>query len=180
MAVLKVALPRSSSDAVLRDGGRSSSQRGFAADFDERDPEQDLVRPLTREEAVALRRAQSFVSPWAVVLAQVAVGLLAALAAWWLTADLSVVCSALWGAAVVAVPGALMARGATSRVSSASPLASAVAMLGWGGAKTVAGVAMLAMASKVVPGLHWPALLATLVACMQTYWCALLWRGRAK
>ena len=177
--MLKVAFPRLSSDAVIRDGGRHSSRKGFGPDFDDGD-EQDVVRPLTREEAVALRRSQSFVSPWAVVLAQLVVGLLAGVVAWLVTESTSVVMSALWGAAVVAVPGALMARGATSPVSSASPLASAVAMLGWGVAKTVAAVAMLALAPKVVPGLHWPALLAALVACMQTYWFALLWRGRAK
>jgi hypothetical protein len=31
-----------------------------------------------------------------------------------------------------------------------------------------------------VPGLVWPAMLATLAVCLQTYWFALLWRGRAK
>ena len=178
MAVLKVALPRLSSDAVIRDGGRHSSQTSF--DVDERDAELDIVRPLTRQEAAAVRQSQSFVSPWAVVLAQVAVGSLAGLVAWLTTGDATVVKSALWGAAVVAVPGALMARGATSRVSSASPVASAVAMLGWGVAKTGAAVVMLVMAAKVVPGVHWPALLAALVACLQTYWFALLWRGRSK
>jgi ATP synthase protein I len=39
---------------------------------------------------------------------------------------------------------------------------------------------MLALAPRIVPGLSWPAMLATLVVCMQTYGFALLWRGRAK
>ena len=178
--MLKVVLPRLSSDAVVRGGGRSPFQRGFDAADEEREAERDNVRALTREEAAALRRTQASVSPWWVVLAQVAIGSLAGILAWLVTSDASVVLSVLWGAAVVAVPGALMARGATSPVSSATPLASAVAMLGWGVAKTVVAVAMLAIASKVIPGLSWPALLATLVACMQTYWFALLWRGRVK
>jgi ATP synthase protein I len=39
---------------------------------------------------------------------------------------------------------------------------------------------MLLLAPRIVHGLSWPALLATMVACMQTYWLALLWPGRAK
>ena len=39
-------------------------------------------------------------------------------------------------------------------------------------------VVMLALAARIVPGLHWPVMLATLVVCMQTYAFALLWRGR--
>jgi len=53
-------------------------------------------------------------------------------------------------------------------------------MLGWGFVKMAVSVVMLAIAVRVVPGLSWPALLATLVLCMQTYWFALLWRGRSK
>lgn len=173
-------MPRLSSDAVIRGGERPSHQNALGAGWADVDAEQDIVRPFSREEAAALRRVQPFLSPWVVVLAQVVVGALAAVVAWAITADAVVVGSALWGAAVVVVPGALMARGATSRVSSVSPMASAVAMLGWGVAKTVAAVAMLVVAPKVVAGLSWPALLATLVACMQTYWFALLWRGRLK
>jgi len=88
--------------------------------------------------------------------------------------------SALYGAAVVALPGALMARGTTSRLSLLSPLASTLSMLGWGGLKMALSVALLVLAPRIVVGLSWPVLLATLVVCMQTYGFALLWRGRAK
>jgi ATP synthase protein I len=37
---------------------------------------------------------------------------------------------------------------------------------------------MLMLAPRLVQSLSWPALLATLVLCMQVYWFALLWRGR--
>ena len=87
--------------------------------------------------------------------------------------------SALYGAAVVAVPGALMARGATSRLSSLSPAISAASMLGWELVKIALSVAMLVLATRIVPGVVWPALLASMVLCMQSYWFALLWRGRA-
>ena len=87
--------------------------------------------------------------------------------------------SALYGAAVVVVPGALMARGATSRLSSLSPVISALSMFGWAFVKLTASVALLVLASRIVPGVIWPVLLGAMVLCMQSYWFALLWRGRA-
>ena len=87
--------------------------------------------------------------------------------------------SAFYGAAVVFVPGALMARGATSRLSSLSPAISAASMLCWSFIKIGLSVAMLVLAARIVPGVVWPALLAAMVLGMQSYWFALLWRGRA-
>ena len=48
----------------------------------------------------------------------------------------------------------------------------------WAFVKIGASVAMLMLAPKIVQPLSWPALLATLVLCMQVYWLALVWRGR--
>jgi ATP synthase protein I len=86
--------------------------------------------------------------------------------------------SMLYGMAATAVPGALMARGMTSRLSSVSPGASAVSFMLWEMVKIAVSVAMLMMAPKLVQPLSWPALLAGLVLCMKVYWVALLWRGR--
>ncbi len=118
-------------------------------------------------------------SPWRVVLAQVGVGA-AVSAVIWLAAGKLAAMSALYGAAVVAIPGALMARAATSRLGALSPLAGTMSMMGWEGLKLALSVVMLALAPRFVPGLVWPAMLATLFICMQTYWFALLWRGRAR
>jgi ATP synthase protein I len=71
-----------------------------------------------------------------------------------------------------------MARGATSRLSLLSPAISAVSMLGWAFVKIALSVAMLVLAARIVPGVVWPALLASMVLCMQSYWFALLWRNR--
>ncbi len=172
--MLKVALPRHSSDAVFRGGERSTSRAAFD------DAEEPPVHRLTRDEAEALLRRQPTLSPWWVVLAQVAVGAVVAAIIGAVSGSVVVAQSALYGAAVVALPGALMARGATSRLSSLSPLASTLSMLGWGWLKMALSVALLVLAPRFVAGLSWPALLATLVVCMQTYWFALLWRGRAK
>jgi ATP synthase protein I len=136
------------------------------------------VKALTREEAQALRERQPSVSPWRVVMVQAAVGVMVAMFAWFITGELTVGVSALYGAAVAVVPGALMARGMTSRFSSMSPGSSAVSFMLWEGVKIAVSVLMLMLAPKLVQPLSWPALLAALVVCIKVYWLALLWRGR--
>ncbi|MEO8524807.1 MAG: ATP synthase subunit I [Caldimonas sp.] len=171
--MLKVALPRPSSDAVIRGDGRAAfTNLGFD---DEREAP---VRPLTRAEAADLVARQPVLSPWRVVAAQVLVGIVVAALVHAFTGDRLLVASALYGAAVVAVPGALMARGATSRLGTISPLISTVNVMGWATVKMVVSVVMLALASRIVPGLNWPLMLAALVLCMLTYPFALLWRVR--
>jgi ATP synthase protein I len=86
--------------------------------------------------------------------------------------------SALYGALVAVLPGALMARGMTSKLSSVSPGASAVSFMVWVAVKILVSVAMLVLAPRLVEPLSWPALLVSLVLCMKVYWLALLWRGR--
>src|SRR3954447_5281001 len=83
----------------------------FRRPWDE-DSEQ-VFHPLTRAEAEDLRRRQPSTSPWKLVGAQALLGLARAAAAWLLLGT-SVAVSAVNGAAVAVLPGALMARGATS------------------------------------------------------------------
>jgi len=145
------------------------------------DPEHDAaVRPLTRAEAQAWRARHPQVPAWWVVAAQAAVGVVVAMLAWLIADDRAVWASALYGAAVVVVPGALMARGMSSRLSSVSPAASAVSFMLWEMVKIAVSVLMLALAPKIVQPLSWPALLASLVVCMHVYLLALLWRRPEK
>ena len=168
-------MPLPSSDAVIRgEGSGAWRSKGFD---DEQEPP---PRRLSRAEAADLIARQPAISPWRVVLYQVLVGIAIAALVHLVTGDALLTASALYGAAVVAVPGALMARGATSRLGTISPLVSTVSIMGWATVKIVVSVAMLALASRIVPGLHWPVMLVTLVVCLQTYPFALLWRGRAK
>jgi ATP synthase protein I len=120
------------------------------------------------------------VNPWRVIAVQAAVGLGVALVAGFVTGRMEVFWSALYGAGVVVVPGALMARGMTSRLSSMSPGASAVSFLLWEFVKIGVAVALLALAPTLVQPLSWPALLVGLVVCIKVYWVALLWRRPAK
>lgn len=135
-------------------------------------------KPLSREEAQALRLKDPPLSPWRVVAVQAAVGGVVALAALLFSGRQAVGWSALYGAATVVVPGVLMARGMTSPLSSMSPGAGAVSFMLWEAVKIAVSLAMLALASKLVQPLSWPALLVGMVLCMKVYVVALLWRGR--
>jgi len=146
--------------------------------WDDEDAE-DRVTPLTRAQAQALRDSQPSVSVWQVVAAQAAVGVLVAGAAWGLSGRAAVGWSALYGAAIVVLPTALLARG-VGRLAGAGPMAGTMGFLGWQAVKMVLSLALLLGAVRVVSGLHWPALLVTVAVCLQVNWLALLWRGRTK
>jgi ATP synthase protein I len=133
-------------------------------------------KPLTREEVQALKGKTRAVSPWRVIAMQVAVGAVVAALAWLLTRRMEVAWSSLYGTATVVVPGVLMARGMTSRLSSMSPGAGAVSFMLWELMKIAVSVVMLALATRIVQHLNWLALLAGLVVCLKVYWVALLWR----
>ena len=159
-------------------------QTGTIQAWDEEDgagsTKAQAFKPLTAAEASALRRKDPPLSPWRVLAVQGAVGVVAALLAVLATQRTEVAWSVLYGAATVVVPGALMARGMTSKLSSMSPGSSAVSFMLWEMVKIAVSVAMLALAPKLVQPLVWPALLAGLVLCMKVYWLALLWRPRVK
>jgi ATP synthase protein I len=158
---------------------------GRRSGWDERwDDREDEVagnrfKRLSQEEAAVLRAQEPPVSPWRVVAVQAAVGVVVALVGLLFTGRSEVAWSLLYGAATVVVPGALMARGMTSRLSSMAPGASAVSFMLWEFVKIGVSVAMLAVAGRIVQPLVWPALLVGLVVCIKVYWVALLWRRRA-
>lgn len=145
------------------------------------DAEEDRAAPfkaLTRQEAQALREKQPPVSPWRVVLSQAGLGLLIAALAWSISGERSAGLSALYGAAVVVMPAALMARGMTGRLAGGSPQGRAVSFMLWQAVKTGLSVCMLVLAPWLLSPLNWPALLVGLVVCLKVYWVALRWRGR--
>jgi len=175
--VLEVAVPRPSLDAVTRGDDRATARAAF--DDADRDADEAAFTPMTQAEAEAFRRDHPVLSPWRVIGAQAALGAVAVMVAAIVGGRIAAL-SAAYGAAVVVVPGALMARGATSRLSSLSPVVSAASMLWWGYVKMALSVAMLVLAARIVPGLLWPVLLASMVLCMLSYWFALLWHVPAR
>jgi ATP synthase protein I len=150
-------------------------RHGFEDDAEERP-----VKRLSAADVAALIRREPPLSPWRVVAAQATLGMLIAAVAWAATGSGSIGVSALYGALVVVLPAALMARGTTSPLSRLTPVSSAIGVMVWAGVKIGTSVLMLVLAAKVVQPLNWPALLMALVACMQVYWLALLWRSRSK
>jgi ATP synthase protein I len=164
------------------DRGEQSAKRAFKVIAD---PSQDEsgdppYKALTRDEAQALRAKQPMISPWRVVGAQALVGLVCVAFAWGFVSQgnghQNAAWSALYGAAAVVLPSALLARGMTRRAD--SPTAAAMGLMFWETIKIAAAIAMLVIAARVVPQLNWPALLVTMVVCSQMNWFALLWRGR--
>ncbi|MBL0423293.1 ATP synthase subunit I [Ramlibacter sp. AW1] len=122
--------------------------------------------PLIAEQARRLREQSPQVSPWWIVGAQLGLGMALALVAWVVTGDRVVGWSALYGAWAVALPAGLYAR-ALRRVGGAGVLA-------WELIKLGLTVALLAAAPKLLPGVHWLALLAGVVLATKMYWVALV------
>ena len=147
-------------------------------DEDTDDGSEVPFKPLTREQARELAAKDPYaVNPWRVIAVQIAVGLVALIAGV-ATGRMEVFWSALYGAGVVVVPGALMARGMTSPLTSVSPVGSAVSFMFWLMVKMGVSIALLMVAPRIVQPLVWPALLAGLVVCIKVYWVALAWRRR--
>jgi ATP synthase protein I len=153
-------------------------QPGARAAWDDDEAADERYERWTPSQAAAFRARNPQVSPWRVIAAQAAVGGVVALLAWLLGGGREHAWSALYGAVTAVVPGALLARGMTSRLTSLSPAVSAVGVMVWETVKIGATVALLMAAPTLVRPLSWPALLAALAACLSMYWFALLWRGR--
>lgn len=134
---------------------------------------QDVFEPLTAEQAQALRKQLPLLSVWRVVLVQALVGLLLAIVVWWVTARMSAVYSAMYGAMAVILPAALFARGLTSRMASINVGAAVFGFFLWEMVKIGLTVAMLFAAPRLVNDLSWPAMLVGLVVTMKVYWVAL-------
>ena len=159
--------------------GSAISPPARAQSWDVEPPAEDF-KPLTRDEAEQLRRANPSVSPWVVLAGQAVAGILVACAAWALTGRQSAGWSALYGALAVVVPGALFARGLMSRVSSMNPGAAVAGFFLWEMVKIGLVIAMLFAAPRVVSDLSWPAMLVGLVVTMKVVWLVLLLLPRLK
>ena len=134
-------------------------------------------KPLSPDQAQALRAKHPPMSPWRVVGSQAVAGVVCAAIAWAITNRSGTAWSALYGAAAIVLPSALLARGMTRRTSS-NPGAAVFGFMFWEMVKIAVAVAMLAAAPRVVPDLSWPALLVAMIVCVKMNWWALLWRRK--
>lgn len=143
--------------------------------------EQDVpsAAPMTRAEVQSLLLRKPQVSVWRVVALQALVGLAVALVSWFFAAGkLSVVWSALYGAAIIAVPSALFALSIQLWLSKLKP---GVAVYGFAlGELLKIGltIVLLFFAPRIVQPLSWAAMLIAVVVTLQVYWVALILRGK--
>jgi ATP synthase protein I len=140
----------------------------------------DVIKPLTREEAQALRRQNPAISPWMVLAGQAAGGVLTAFVAWWVSGKAAVGWSVMYGAMAVVIPGALFARGLLSKVSTINPATAVTGFFLWEMVKIGLVLAMLYAAPRLVPDLSWPAILVGLVVTMKVVWLVLWLEARAR
>lgn len=135
--------------------------------------------PLTRAEVQGLLLRKPQVSVWRVVALQAVVGVVVALGAWFVSSGRgSVVLSALYGAAIIAVPSALFALSIQFWLSKLKP---GVAVYGFAlGELLKIGltIVLLFFAPRIVQPLSWAAMLIAVVVTLQVYWVALLLRGK--
>jgi ATP synthase protein I len=158
-------------------GVRKGGTVAWADDADDGSIEEPPVRAWTREEVAALRRQQPGTPLSRFVLVQAVVGLVCA-ALWGLfTGRSEPAVSALCGAGVAVLPQALFAIG-LHRQAGAPATAAAVGFFVWELAKIATALVLLGLVVWLVPGLHWPALLITMVVCLKANGLVLLRRGR--
>ena len=137
---------------------------------------EEEFQPLTKQEAEALRAKQPVHSPWRLVVAQCAAGLLlAALLGFW--GGMNWFLSALYGGAVVVVPGAVMVRG-LKRSQGLQVGAVLMRFAVWELAKLSLAVAMMVVAPRVINDLSWLVLLLTMVVCLKMNWAVWLFDRR--
>ena len=144
------------------------------------DSDDEIVKPLTKQEAESVRQQNPALSPWVVLAGQAAGGFLVALVYWLVSRQTSTALSALYGAAAVVLPGALFARGLMSKVSMINPAAAVTGFFLWEMVKIGLTLAMLFAAPKLVANLNWPAMLVGLVVTMKVVWLVLWLEAKAR
>lgn len=128
-------------------------------------------KPLTAEEARQWRRAHPAISPWRVIVWQLAAGLVVALVASLWGGKVAGM-SAAYGALAVVFPAALMVRGLRRQRAVTQPGAAMLGFVIWESVKVALTVALLVSAPWVVSPLSWLALVAGFVLTMKVYWVA--------
>ncbi|WGS42087.1 ATP synthase subunit I [Burkholderia sp. JSH-S8] len=144
-------------------------------DWDAEQQDENIV-PLTRAEAERLFGPNvsrpSRITPYKVVIAQVALSLVATLA-WWLFSKSpgAAAQSAFLGGAIGWVPSALF----VARLK-AGGSATVMSWVAGEALKLCVTIGMFAAVAFGYAGVHWVPLLVTYLVVLKTYWIALAWR----
>jgi ATP synthase protein I len=139
-----------------------------------------VFKRWTADEARQLREKSPSVSPWRVVGWQVIAGVVIALGAWLLSGDSCVAMSAGYGALIVILPAAVLARGMTSRVTGMNAISAAMGFMVWEMVKIGLSVAMFLAAPQLIPGLNWLVMLIAVMLTMMVYGVAAVYKPTPK
>ena len=142
-------------------------------EFDADESNEPEFKPLNAKEAAVLLKSNPASSPWRVLVWQVAVGCLVALAAWALTGRSASAWSAGYGALSVVLPAAFFIRGLARQQLASNAGSALVGFFVWEMIKIVLTIAMLFAAPRLIVQLNWLALLAGFVVTMKVYWVAM-------
>ncbi len=134
------------------------------------------IKPLTADEAQALRQKLLPISPWMVVRWQIAVGLVLAGLVWLFCKRADWVWSVAYGAICVVLPNVFFARGLARGQRTGQPGAALSGFFVWELLKIALTVAMLFASPKLIAELNWLALLAGFVVTMKVSWVAVWFR----
>jgi ATP synthase protein I len=145
---------------------------GLPADSANEDLESDF-KPLTAEQAQALRQQNPMASPWRVLWLQVLVGGLIAALTGWFSGQTRLAASVAWGAVAVVIPAVVFVRALSRQMRVRQAGSALVGLFVWELVKIVLTVALLLVAPKVVSDLSWLALVAGFVVTMKVYWLAM-------
>lgn len=149
--------------------------------YDDADGVEELeFKPLTAQQAKALRDSDPVVSPWWVIGSQCLVGLVSVLVAWGISGKASIAWSVAYGALAVVLPAALFARGVMSQFSSLNATTASLGFFLWEAVKMAVSVVMIIAAPRLIVDLNWLALMAGLFVTLKMYWVALLKRPQSK
>lgn len=152
--------------------------------WDDDEKAEPPVHVLSHDEAVALFGEQALqasrITPFSIVLGQVAITLLCALGwyvgSWFAGTGAAsageAALSALLGGGVCVVPSAWFAM----RLSKAEGFESIARLVVGEAIKVLGTVALLVIVVVVFKGLHWPPLLITLILALKMYWVGLALR----
>ena len=165
-------------NTIVNDSGRgdATTQKALAP-WDEAGSADDGLepdfKPLTPEQAAAWRQRNPVTSPWRVLGLQLLVGVAVAVLTGWVSGQLRLAVSVLWGVVSVVVPGGVFARALARQMRLKQAGAALAGLFVWELVKIVLTVALLLVAPKVIAGLSWLALVAGFVVTMKVYWLAM-------
>lgn len=154
---------------------RVKEQNSQRADSDLADGDVDeVLKPLTAQEAFVWRARQPVTSPWRVLGLQVLVGGLLVVLTAAISGRASLAASVAWGVVSVCVPAVVFARALSRQARSHKAGSALTSFFVWELVKIVLTVALLLVAPRVVAELNWLALVAGFVITMKVYWLAMV------